>query len=70
MSFCELILSASHGGLKPIEKSVIDRCIPKIYREYLKNPRPEAMPVLGDLYQCLRSQEEGQAQELATKTRI
>lgn len=66
MSFCELILSASHGGLKPIEKSVIDRCIPKIYREYLKNPRPEAMPVLGDLYQCLRSQEEGQAQELAT----
>lgn len=66
MSFCELILSASHGGLKPIEKSVIDRCIPKIYREYLKDPRPEAMPVLGDLYQCLRSQEEGQAQELAT----
>ena len=66
MSFCELILSASHGGLKPIEKSVIDRCIPKIYREYLKDPGPERMPVLGDLYQCLRSQEEGQAQELAT----
>lgn len=66
MSFCELILSASQGGLKPIEKSVIDRCIPKVYREYLKKPRPERMPVLGDLYQCLRSQEEGQAQELAT----
>ena len=66
MSFCELILSASHGGLKPIEKSVIDRCIPRIYREYLKDPRPERMPVLGDLYQCLRSQEEGQALELAT----
>ena len=66
MSFCELILSASHGGVKPIEKSVIDRCIPKIYREYLKDPRPERMPVLGDLYQCLRSQEEGQALELAT----
>ena len=66
MSFCELILSASQGGLKPIEKSVIDRCIPKIYREYLKDPRPERMPVLGDLYQCLRSQEEGQALELAT----
>ena len=66
MSFCELILSTSHGGLKPIEKSVIDRCIPQIYREYLKDPKPERMPVLGDLYQCLRSQEEGQAQELAT----
>ena len=66
MSFCELILSASQGGLKPIEKSVIDRCIPKIYREYIKKPRPELMPVLGDLYQCLRAQEEGQAQELAT----
>ena len=66
MSFCELILSTSHGGLKPIEKSVIDRCIPQIYREYLKDPKPERMPVLGDLYQCLRSQEEGQALELAT----
>ena len=66
MSFCELILSASQGGLKPIEKSVIDRCIPKVYREYLKNPVPENMPVLGDLYQCLREQEENQAQELAT----
>lgn len=66
MSFCELILSASQGGLKPIEKSVIDRCIPKVYREYLKNPIPENMPVLGDLYQCLREQEENQAQELAT----
>jgi hypothetical protein len=66
MSFCELILSASHGGLKPIEKSVIDRCIPKIYREYLKRPKPEHMPVLGDLYQCLKQQGESQAQELAT----
>ena len=66
MSFCELILSASQGGLKPIEKSVIDRCIPKVYREYLKNPIPENMPILGDLYQCLREQEENQAQELAT----
>ena len=66
MSFCELILSASQGGLKPIEKSVIDRCIPKIYREYIKDPRPENMPILGDLYRCLREQEENQAQELAT----
>lgn len=66
MSFCELILSASQGGLKPIEKSVIDRCIPKVYREYIKNPVPENMPVLGDLYDCLRAQQEPQAQELAT----
>lgn len=66
MSFCELILSASQRGLKPIEKSVIDRCIPPIYRNYLKNPIPENMPVLGDLYECLRSQQVEQAQELAT----
>ena len=66
MSFCELILSAAQGGLKPIEKSVIDRCIPKIYRQLIKDPRPENMPILGDLYECLRAQQEEQAQELAT----
>lgn len=66
MSFCELILSASEGGLKPIEKSVIDRCIPKIYRNYMKRQKTEDMPILGDLYECLLAQNEPHAQELAT----
>ena len=34
-------------------------------RQYFENPVPENMPVLGDLYQCLRSQREVQAQRIA-----
>lgn len=35
------------------EKGIIDECIRKIYDEYFKNPKPENMPVLADLYQAL-----------------
>ena len=65
MSFCELILSAAQGGLKPIEKSVIDRCIPKIYRQLIKDPRPENMPILSDLHQALLDQHIPEADRVA-----
>lgn len=54
----------------PIEKSLIDRCISLVYRDYLKNPKPENMPVLGDLYQCLREQHNSRADDLATAMEI
>lgn len=64
-------MMASYGNpLMPIEKSLIDRCISLVYRDYLKNPRPENMPVLGDLYQCLREQHNSRADDLATAMEI
>jgi len=69
LSLCELIMG-SRNGIEAEEKSVIDRCLPIVYRGYFENPVPENMPVLGDLYQCLREQEEVQAQRIATALEI
>ena len=69
LSLCELIMG-SRNGIEAEEKSVIDRCLPIVYRKYFENPVPENMPVLGDLYQCLREQKEVQAQRIATALEI
>lgn len=69
LSLCELIMG-SRNGIEAEEKSVIDRCLPIVYRKFFENPVPENMPVLGDLYQCLREQKEVQAQRIATALEI
>ncbi|MBQ2278488.1 MAG: ATP-binding protein [Clostridia bacterium] len=69
LSLCELIVGGKEG-LQPVEKTIIDRCVRLVYREYLSDPRPEKMPVLGDLYNELRRQEEKEAQYIATALEI
>ena len=69
LSLCELIVGGKEG-LKPVEKTIIDRCVRMVYRKYLSDPRPENMPILGDLYDCLRKQEEKEAQFVATALEI
>ena len=69
LSLCELIMG-SRNGIEAEEKSVIDRCLPIVYQDYFADPRPENMPVLGDLYDCLRAQREPQAQRIATALEI
>ena len=69
LSLCELIMG-SRNGIEAEEKSVIDRCLPLVYQKYFENPVPENMPILGDLYNCLRSQKEPQAQRIATALEI
>lgn len=69
LSLCELIMG-SRNGIEAEEKSVIDRCLPLVYQKYFENSTPENMPVLGDLYDCLRKQEEVQAQRIATALEI
>ena len=69
LSLCELIMG-SRNGIEAEEKSVIDRCLPLVYQKYFENPVSENMPVLGDLYNCLRSQKEPQAQRIATALEI
>ena len=69
LSLCELIMG-SRNGIEAEEKSVIDRCLPIVYQRYFEHPVPENMPVLGDLYQCLRNQKEPQAQRIATALEI
>ena len=69
LSLCELIVGGREG-LQPIEKTVIDRAVRLVYQPYLTDPRPENMPVLGDLYQALLAQEEKEARRVATALEI
>ena len=69
LSLCELIIG-NKDGLKPVEKTVIDRCIRQIYQRYFENPGPENMPVLEDLYNALLAQEEPEAKHVATALEI
>jgi len=69
LSLCELIVGGKEG-LQPVEKTIIDRCVRLVYREYLNDPVPEKMPILGDLYDELRRQGEKEAQYIATALEI
>ena len=69
LSLCELVVS-SRDGLQPVEKTVIDRCVRLIYQPFLNDPCPENIPVLGDLYNALWSQEEKEAHHIATALEI
>ena len=69
LSLCELIVGGK-DGLQPVQKTIIDRCVRLVYQTYLNDPRPENMPVLEDLYNLLREQEEKEAQYIATALEI
>ncbi len=69
LSLCELIVG-NKDGLRPVEKTVIDRCIRQIYQKYFEDPGPEHMPILEDLYRSLLEQEEPEARHVATALEI
>ena len=68
-SFCELAANRK-SGLKPEEKSVLDRGIQMIYRTYMDDPIPENLPILEDLYRVLLAMEEPDAKFLSTVLEI
>jgi len=69
LSLCELVVGGK-DGLSPTEKTIVDRCVRLVYRDYLTDPRPENMPILEDLYNILRKQAEPEAQHVATSLEI
>ena len=69
LSMCELIVGGK-DGLSPTEKTIIDRCVRLVYRDYLSDPRPENMPILEDLYNLIRKQTEKEAMHVATSLEI
>ena len=69
LSLCELIVGGKEG-LQPVQKTIIDRCVRLVYQDYLNDPRPENMPILEDLYNLLRVQDEKEAQYIATALEI
>jgi len=69
LSLCELIVGGK-TGLEPVEKTIIDRCVRLVYRDYLAAPDTTEMPILGDLYDLMRQQPEAEAQRIATALEI
>ena len=65
LSFCELIIGG-RDGLEPIEKTVIDRSVTRIYQKYFENPTPANMPILEDLYEEIKKQPEQEAGRIAS----
>ena len=64
LSFCELA-AGGRNGLEPVEKTLIDRAVRTVYRPYLADPKPENVPILGDLYDEIKQQPEPEAQRIA-----
>ena len=69
LSLCELIVGGKEG-LNPVEKSIIDRCVTLVYAEYLADPDPAKMPILGDLYDALGRQEEKESKHIRSALEI
>jgi len=76
LSLCELIVGGKNG-LEPIEKTVIDRAVVNVYRNFFVSAienggvlDPDKMPVLEDLYDELRKMPEAEAQRVATSLEI
>ncbi len=44
LSFMELIVGGK-DGLRPVEKTIIDRCVHLVYRDYLADPRPMSVKI-------------------------
>ena len=70
LSLCELIV-AGKDGLQPIERTIIDRCVRLLYRDYLYSDNGNIpMPTLKDLHNLLCEQEEPEAKRLAVALEI
>ncbi|MBR4343450.1 MAG: PrgI family protein [Lachnospiraceae bacterium] len=56
LTLCECMVDAKYG-LESEERGIIDNCLSEIYKGYFKNPVPEEMPTLEDLYNALTDYE-------------
>ncbi len=69
LSLMELIVGGK-DGLQPVERTVIDRCVRLLYRDFITNPGTAKMPTLQDLYALLCEQPEAESKRLATSLEI
>ncbi|MGJ9707567.1 VirB4-like conjugal transfer ATPase, CD1110 family [Actinotignum sp. GS-2025b] len=63
LSLLEVLLGGE-GGLSASERSIIDRCVARLYRDYL-NTDGATPPTLTDLYDALSRETDGEGRELA-----
>ena len=68
ISLCEHLMGEQ--GLTAKQKSIIDRCMAKVYKDYLKSSYTGDVPTLKDFHSELLRQEGSEAQELAFATEL
>ncbi len=64
LSLCEVIIGGNYG-LTPRQKTIIDRCVRKVYREFVQDYDKDKMPTLLDFYNELLKQKEEEAEDIA-----
>lgn len=76
VSLCETAVAGQYG-LAPTQRSIIDRCVRKVYKPYLASRNPETgeydknkIPTLKDFYSYLRQQSGYDAMQLADSLEI
>lgn len=71
LSMCELIIG-DKDGLKPVEKTIIDRSARNVYHHFFDELRgdPSQMPVLSDLYKEILRQPEPEAKHIAASLEL
>ena len=65
-----VLVVCGHGIDETVKNDIATAERRLVYQTYLNDPRPENMPILEDLYNLLRSQEEKEAQYIATALEI
>lgn len=68
LSMCELIVGT--GNLTNRDRGIIDSCLKNIYKPFFDNPISENMPIMGDLYDELRTRNDERAQYIADSMEI
>lgn len=71
LSMCELIIG-DKDGLKPVEKTIIDRAARNVYQHFFTELRgePSKMPILSDLYEEILRQPEPEAKQIASSLEL
>lgn len=64
LSLCEVLIGGA-GGLTPVQRSIIDRCVTRIYGRFLQDKRA-LPPTLNTLFEELNAQPEDEAKAIAT----
>lgn len=59
------LIAGEARRLEADERGIVDQCIESIYQDYFRNPVPERMPVLEDLYNALLSHPNPKAGRIA-----
>lgn len=64
MSICDIAIGGK-DGLNPNQKAIIDKCLRKVYSEFLTNPNEANMPTLMDFWKVLDEEKSETAKDIA-----